>query len=94
MKIYVNGALCTENEAGDSMPDRSFLHHDGMFDWIHFYGARANPLKAHHGRLFDSMRAIWRGLARALEMKSGMKLNPVEPYQKAFHKTSGRLHTK
>ncbi len=58
MKIYIDGNLCSKDEAKLSVFDHGLLYGDGIFEGIRFYNGRVFKLPEHLRRLWDSARAI------------------------------------
>ncbi len=58
MKIYIDGAYCSEQEAKISVFDHGLLYGDGVFEGIRFYNGRVFELDRHLDRLYKSARVI------------------------------------
>ena len=58
MKIFIDGKLCSEQDAKVSVFDHGLLYGDGIFEGIRIYNGRVFKLKEHIDRLFYSAKAI------------------------------------
>lgn len=58
MKIYLDGAFYSREDAKISVFDHGLLYGDGVFEGIRAYGGRVFRLGEHIERLFDSAKAI------------------------------------
>ena len=58
MKIYVDGKLCSKEDARVSVFDHGFLYGDGVFEGIRAYDGTVFRLKDHIDRLFKSAKTI------------------------------------
>ncbi len=56
--VYVNGRICTREEASVSVYDHGFLYGDGVFEGIRAYDGRIFKLDEHVARLYESARHI------------------------------------
>ncbi|MDP6782005.1 MAG: aminotransferase class IV [Dehalococcoidia bacterium] len=74
--IYLNGELVPHSQAAISPFDHGFLYGYGVFDTLRTYGGRFFRLKAHLGRLYNSLGVV--GLACPLN---------AEGIQDALYKT-------
>jgi branched-chain amino acid aminotransferase len=57
-KVYINGRICSTQEATVSVLDHGLLYGDGVFEGIRAYGGRPFRLEAHLQRLYESAHAI------------------------------------
>jgi branched-chain amino acid aminotransferase len=58
MRIYVDGKLCSRDEAKVSVFDHGFLYGDGVFEGIRVYDGNVFRLKEHLDRLYASAKTI------------------------------------
>lgn len=58
MKIFIDGAYYSEENARVSVLDHGFLYGDGVFEGIRVYGGRVFKLEEHIDRLFASAHTI------------------------------------
>lgn len=58
MKIYVDGAFFSEDDAKISVFDHGLLYGDGIFEGIRIYNGRVFRMEEHLDRLWDSATAI------------------------------------
>jgi branched-chain amino acid aminotransferase len=67
MKIWIDGAIVSQEEARVSVLDHGFLYGDGVFEGIRAYGGRIFRLEDHLRRLAAGARAL------ALEIPGGLE---------------------
>lgn len=56
--VYINGRICTKEEATVSVFDHGFLYGDGVFEGIRVYDGRIFKLEEHLVRLYESAHHI------------------------------------
>lgn len=56
--VYLNGRICSKEEATVSVYDHGFLYGDGVFEGIRVYGGRVFRLEEHLDRLYASAKSL------------------------------------